>query len=202
MPTLVLFPNPYHALDHKGRLAGAAFELEPPRAGGVPLNRKIGAQLHLVDGSYKPGNEGLRIYPTGDVFHMFSVDAVDVVCEPMLVADYNAMIARGEVLSAADGLPLEALATARLAAIASHEAAYGVAPDTSGWKQQFALDDDVAEAAASLPKPEAPKPAAAPVDESAKQRAAALAKAKAALAKKFAPQLEPKKVAVSKPQGD
>jgi hypothetical protein len=199
LQTFLFFPNPYAQLDHKGRLAGVVPEIEPLRRGGPPLNRKIGATLKLVEGSFKPGSEEDRSYPKGDVFHVFSVDPVEVNFDDSLTSEYNALVSRGELFDGRE-LPLEALAKARVSAIAAHVATYGKEPDVLAWVSQFALDQDVAEAAKLLPKPEASKPVAQPTDDSEKKRADRLAKAKEALAKKFAG--PPTKTIAAKPQGD
>ena len=81
MPTVHLFPNPYHHLDHKGRLAGIAFQLEPR----APHRRLIGARISMVDGSYVPDSverdiESLGVLGHGDVFHFFGDEPVAVQC--------------------------------------------------------------------------------------------------------------------------
>lgn len=159
MPKLQLFPNPYHHLDHKGRLAGVAVELEPLRAGHVrPLSRKIGAKLQMTEGSYVPGSvergeegPGIGRQSRADLFHVFSDEPVTIECHESLVAPYQAMLKRGEVLDGID-VPLDDLAKARLDCIAQHVAAYGAPPDTSTWLAQFPIDDLVAKASEALVK--------------------------------------------------
>ena len=132
MPTQTLFPNPYLAIDHKCRLAGITPELEPLRKGPVPpLNRKIGATIQMVDGSYRPDSKDGFFPGKGDVFYVYTSDPVEVHCEDGHVDEYRKMVERGEVLDASKELPLEALAMARLKAVADYVAHYGKQPDNS-----------------------------------------------------------------------
>lgn len=155
MPTIKLFPNPYHHIDHKGRLAGIAFELEAVRDGrAVARHRLIGAKLTMVDGSYVPDTvdrniEGLGVLGHGDVFHLFNDEPVEVVCADEHVGPYQFQAKNGE-LFIADDVPLEGLAAARLDAIAKFVAAYGKAPDTTTWGFQFPIDEIVANVSESL----------------------------------------------------
>ena len=153
MPTQTLFPNPYLAIDHKCRLAGITPELEPLRKGPVPpLNRKIGATIQMVDGSYRPDSKDGFFPGKGDVFYVYTSDPVEVHCEDGHVDEYRKMVERGEVLDASKELPLEALAMARLKAVADYVAHYGKQPDTTSWSVQFPLDADVAEVAEVMAK--------------------------------------------------
>lgn len=190
MPTLSLFPNPYLAIDHKCRLAGVAPELEPLRKGPVPpLNRKIGATIQMVDGSYRPDSRDGFFPGRGDVFHVYTSDPVEVTCEDGHVDEYRKMVERGDVLDASKELPLEALAAARLKAIADFVAHYGKAPDTSSWSAQFPLDADVAEVAEVLAKKlqaEAEAKAKLAAEEASKAASAAREKADARSAAKDA----------------
>mgnify|MGYP003553216097 FL=1 len=150
MPTVHLFPNPYHHLDHKGRLAGIAFQLEPR----APHRRLIGARISMVDGSYVPDSverdiESLGVLGHGDVFHFFGDEPVAVQCADEHVGPYQAQAKAGEIFLC-DEVPLEGLAAARLDAVAQHVAAYGKAPDTAAWSYQFPIDDIVAQVAEGL----------------------------------------------------
>jgi len=182
MPDMLLFANPYHVLDAKGRLAGACPMAEPVRPGTVaPARRFIGARHKMTEGSYVEENLEAGIPGRGDTYFVFDVDPVKVIAEGPDEHFYLTRFQHQDLFEATDGVPLAKLATARAEIIADHVAAYGKEPDTSTWAKHFALD---AEVEAEMKKLIAAAKANAEAEaDKKKAEAEALAKAKEAAAK-------------------
>jgi hypothetical protein len=166
-----VFVNPYHCFDALGRLAGAAHEAQPDRPPGVmPHGRRHGARLEMTPGSFVPDSErkGAKgrdvIYPTivsrSDTPAFFDEDPFDLDVDPAtaIAFKYNLELVKDGVLLEAkdDQVPIAALAAERLKLVLSWRAHYGdreIPFDT--WQQQFALDEEVAEAMVALEKSDA-----------------------------------------------
>jgi hypothetical protein len=157
--TITVFANPYHALDHEGRLAGACPE------GEKPYKRRVGATPQITKGSHKPDSAdiGLRIkvadrqgnlgaapliMSRADLWWKFSADPIAIVVEEHGALDqyYGQRVRHGELLAAdGDSVPLDALAAARASAIADWTAHHGEALlDFDAWAEQYPLDQAVA----------------------------------------------------------
>lgn len=150
-----LAANPYHHIDHRGRLAGACDEPEPLRPSGpqVSHRRLIGAERKETEGSFVKEDKRTGVQAHSDLFFAFSAEPVDVHAPhgPILF-HYMDLIKNAEVLVAEkDGsMPMDALAEQRIAAIERVKAETGDIPDTSQWEAQFPLDPKVAEHASKM----------------------------------------------------
>lgn len=136
-----IYPNPYHHLDHKGRLAGAC-PMEPAHRAGQ--RSFVCAELVLV------GKEERKGDPRGDreeYAFTFSAEPMSISADPGWY--YMQRARSGEVFAPRDGkAPMAEWRAARAAAIAKAKAE-GTEPDTSGWAAQFPLDKDIAAPAAT-----------------------------------------------------
>ena len=147
LKTLTVYANPYLHLDHEGRLAGAC-QLDPTHAGGEL--RHVGASLH------EEHTKIVEVFDEGDARGTHNQDTVHAFsAEPMTLPRSPFHIDRvrdGELLLADAGgkPPWLALAKARIAALALWVAHYTEEPDTTFWKEQYALDGPVAEVADAL----------------------------------------------------
>jgi hypothetical protein len=166
MLTIYVFPNPYGHLDHKGRLAGACLQAEGPRSATTkPARKFVGAELKMVDGSYRPDSADGYLKSRSDTFFVFDCGApVELKVDSQQAAWFTQRDANDElfVCKGAEDLPIERLASARLKAFADNQAAYGAPPDVSTWEAQFPIDKAVAEAAGFL---DADRKAKAPKEE-------------------------------------
>lgn len=200
--TLFVMPNPYGQLDHLGRLAGGCLEAEGPRPGNVmPARRFVGATFGMVPGSLnKSDEEGRGVGgPLGvKADYEFAFTASAPVAVSVTSATESFYISRGRsgcvfLCQGAEDVPLEALAKARMKAIADHKAAYGHEPSTAGWEKQFALDAVVADVCKLIQEREAAEAKKAPAPPKAAPKADEdpLKAAKAALEKLRAPALKP-----------
>lgn len=156
-----VWANPYHALDHRGWLAGAV-PLDPRHGGGVRAH--VGASFVVLsierrgasidDGRYDRQESCWRFFAEQD-------DKREVVL-PLEVPvgpgrTYQQHIASGSLIKgSAEQPPLAELAKAREQAIADFTAAYGVPPPVAHWKKQYPLDGEIA-AYAKQPKATAKK---------------------------------------------
>jgi len=156
-----VWANPYHALDHRGWLAGAV-PLDPRHGGGVRahvcatfvvLSRERRGPA-LDEGRYDRQESCWRFFSEQD-------DKKEIVM-PLEVPigpgrTYLQHIACGALFEgSADQPPLEQLAKARAQAIADFTAAYGKPPPVAHWKTQYPLDGEVA-AFVAKPKPSSKK---------------------------------------------
>lgn len=158
--TIFAMPNPYCHLDHDGMLAGACQQAEEPRPGSaMPLDRKVGASLKVLEGSQEKAQPGSGLNDRADFAFEFSSEPVAIAASPALMGFYVSRDAKGDLFLCKDGskdsVPMARLAEARAAAIARHVAAYGDEPPVADWPKQFALDAQVA--AHGKPKPAAKK---------------------------------------------
>jgi len=155
---MLLFPNPYSALDAKGRLAGAVHEAEPLRksTAHMPMRRHLSAELKVAEGTYVPPDVGNRIDDQGDRFWTFDVTPLKVHVDGRTQHFWHARIKDREVfvVKTEDAVPLAELVKARVAAIEKWKAHYDWEGcpeevrqplDTSGWAEQFPLDTQIAE---------------------------------------------------------
>lgn len=182
--TLLVYPNPFHAIDHEGRPAGV-LPLEPEGDGVTTFDdrRFVGATLKA---------EILQKFPRGDARQSVQRTTFDFSDEPVEVRNtpyYRMAIARGEILAADKASALECgidstyLEPAKVLLTARDEA-IGL------WKRMDHEDHDgVPESLSKFafgPMPEAVearKKAADEADKAAKE-AAAKAKAEEEAAKK------------------
>ena len=204
MPTIHVFPNPYGALDHKGRLAGACHDMV---SGGF-----IGASKSVVPGSLNANEKDGRgpggpLGVKADIAWSFDVvDPIKVTIDASQSAYYVSRNRSDDVFTCVDpqSLPLERLARARNLALAKWAAAYGDAElDTKAWAAQFPLDEVVAELAKAIAAREPKAPTADEVKaDRAKLADAAKAKRDEMIAKIKAAALELAQPKASAPAGD
>ncbi len=156
MHTLLLYPNPYAALDHNGLLAGRCVVCEEVRPGHIePVNAFVGATLEFIGSETRdPHAEGTLGMPVGLKHRYeckFSSDPTRVNASAGALASYWTCRLAGEPevfkAEADGGPPLEKLAAARLDAIAKFVSMYGKPPPIEKWAKQFALDELVAQVA-------------------------------------------------------
>jgi hypothetical protein len=216
MKTLFVFPNPYAAIDHKGRLAGA---FQRAASAGVVRSSvsHVGAKLNVTPGSYNNsaspeegrGPGGVRA-SRADLFFSFDIQPVALPVSQDLEGIYGKADRDGDVfvVSSESEVPFERLAEARVDAIAKYVAAYGKEPTAETWKDQFQLDDDVKELCASViearqakadaePKPVSP----AEAEKRARDEALAEAAKQLAALKEARAKNPPQKNTSGKPAG-
>src|ERR1700733_187891 len=117
------FANPYHHLDHKGRLAGAFSEPEHVRESGpqVSMRRWVGASMEMTPGSHIKENPKTRpgLDAQADVFWKFSSEPVDIHAPhgPILFHYMDAFKTKELLAVKGDAVPLEELAKQRIDAI-------------------------------------------------------------------------------------
>lgn len=159
MSILLLYPNPYAAIDHNGLLAGRCAVAEEVRPGDVmPVGAFVGSTLvHVSTEIRDPHAEGVEGMPVGPKHHYecrFSSDPTPVRATAGALGSYWACRLAGEpeVFRAEDdgGPPLEKMAAARLDAIEKYRASYGTEPPVEKWAKQFELDEAVAEVAKTI----------------------------------------------------
>ena len=164
---------PYIHLDHRGWLSGAV--VEPPAHGrGRAIVTHVGATHSMVEGSYDIGEkggpgrvgpdptgapgrgEGQPVQPQADYIRTFSSEPVKVLADEL---QYQFYLARARepaeivIVNDADDLPVEALAKARLDAIADWRAHYGDRDlPFDVWEKQFPIDKQIAELAKAIAK--------------------------------------------------
>lgn len=144
-----VYCNPYGAIDHRGRLAGAC-PFDPEHAAGSRLH--VGATLVLLKSEKRDARQ--QGHPDGDVREQygFTFDA-----EPLTVPEeharyYHQQARSGAIFAPRDGKPpMTEWAAARTKAIATFTAERGFAPDTSGWAEQFPTDKTIATPADKAP---------------------------------------------------
>lgn len=160
---LTLYPNPYHALDAVGRLAGAYPEGESMRDGAtMPRRVTIGAVRKVLE--HRPPGSYTQQSRTVSMF-VWSGEPVTVEIGADLDAFYASAFRSGGVFEVVapgvvrvPGAPagkdtqplLAALAAARLAAIDARVAEIGREPCMDSWAEQFPRDAEVAAAMAAL----------------------------------------------------
>ncbi len=186
--TIYVFPNPYAHLDHRGWLAGGCPEAEGKRSpSALPALRKIGARMVMVDGSYNANEaegrgRGGPLQPRAEYEWVFDAKAPIALNVSVDLEPFYASRARGKDIFVLDlegspdrlDVPFEALANARIAAIAQFRAERGANAEVpvEKWRKQFPLDAMVEQMAKAISESRAA--------EAAANAAAAKDKAKAA----------------------
>lgn len=161
--TIFAMPNPYSALDAKGRLSGGC-----QMAGAYRGDPSVGAKMVLVDGTFndrqdeigRAADEGKMATPIvpsilfsrSERVWEFSSDPVQLEVTPEAAAFYEARFKDSNgsppcLMRAKDANDtcLVALAVQRLDAIEKHRASYNAEPPVNFWKKQFDLDADIAD---------------------------------------------------------
>lgn len=141
-----LYPNPYHHLDHKGRLAGAC-PMEPTHRAGT--RAYVCAEMLCVNKAELDDDKSLKDDPDARGMRehhgfTFSVEPMNISADPGWY--YMQRARSGEVFAPRDGKPPMALwAFARAKAAAEWSAQHGESPDFAVWAEQWPLDAQIAE---------------------------------------------------------
>lgn len=196
--TIFVFPNPYGLLDKNGMLAGMCPEAEGRRApGAIPSQRKIGAVLKMVPGSYD-NSEAAGRAPGGPlqsraeyVCEFTATQPIPVIVDAETEGYYVSRVRSKDIFLCKDAedVPVHALAAARAKAVLDYVAAYGAPPPVEKWKGQFAIDELIAELSKAL---------IAKAEEDAKEAAIKLEAAKAEADKVKVDPLEKARAAIAK----
>jgi hypothetical protein len=150
-----LFPNPYHHIDHKSRLAGRCYLGEAVRKPTEEPRRELAGAVSKVV-SFSPPASETQMSKT-DVMPLWTGEPITVLedvdgfyWERLRCRELFEVVGEGEVLVHAQvGEPqkmslLDALVGARAEAFARYRAERMKDPDTSLWAKQFPHEEDVA----------------------------------------------------------